>query len=49
MQSKRYQRTFGAEKVTISSNDLYPAFDDFVYNMTERIKRLEETPPELHG
>lgn len=34
----------------ISSNDLYPAFDDFVYNMTERIKEvLEETPPELHG
>ena len=42
---------FGLPKeVTISSNDLYPAFDDFVYNMTERIKEvLEETPPELHG
>ena len=38
------------KEVTISSNDLYPAFDDFVYNMTERIKEvLEETPPELHG
>lgn len=34
----------------VSSNDLYPAFDDFVYNMTERVKEvLEETPPELHG
>ena len=34
----------------ISSNDLYPAFDDFVYNMTERVREvLEETPPELHG
>ncbi|MBQ8301573.1 MAG: rod shape-determining protein, partial [Clostridia bacterium] len=34
----------------ISSNDLYPAFDDFVYNITERVKEvLEETPPELHG
>lgn len=34
----------------VSSNELYPAFDDFVYNMTERVKEvLEETPPELHG
>ncbi len=34
----------------VSSNDLYPAFDDFVYNMTERVREvLEETPPELHG
>ncbi len=34
----------------ISSNDLYPAFDDFVYNITERVREvLEETPPELHG
>ncbi len=34
----------------VSSNDLYPAFEDFVYNMTERVKEvLEETPPELHG
>lgn len=34
----------------VSSNDLYPAFDDFVYNITERVKEvLEETPPELHG
>ena len=39
-----------SERSTISSNDLYPAFDDYVYNMTERIKEaLEETPPELHG
>lgn len=34
----------------VSSNELYPAFDDFVYNMIERVKEvLEETPPELHG
>lgn len=34
----------------VSSNDLYPAFDDFVYNITERVREvLEETPPELHG
>ena len=34
----------------ISSNDLYPTFDDFVYNITERVREvLEETPPELHG
>lgn len=36
--------------VVVSSNELYPAFDDFVYNMTERVREvLEETPPELHG
>ncbi|MGN0150622.1 MAG: rod shape-determining protein [Clostridia bacterium] len=36
--------------VVISSNDLYHTFDDFVFNITERIKEvLEETPPELHG
>lgn len=34
----------------ISSNDLCGAFEDFVYNITERVKEvLEETPPELHG
>lgn len=38
------------EAVTVSSNDIYKIFDDFVYNITERIKEvLEETPPELHG
>lgn len=36
--------------VTVSSNDIYGIFDDFVYNITERIKEtLEDTPPELHG
>lgn len=36
--------------VTISSNDLYKTFDDFVFNITERVREvLEETPPELHG
>lgn len=36
--------------VTVSSDDIYEIFDDFVYNITERIQEvLEETPPELHG
>lgn len=36
--------------VVVSSNEIYHAFDDFVFNITERIKEvLEETPPELHG
>lgn len=34
----------------ISSNEICHSFDDFVFNITERIKEvLEETPPELHG
>ena len=34
----------------VSSNDLYTIFDDFVFNITERVREvLEETPPELHG
>lgn len=38
------------KSVVVSSNDLYGEFDDFVFNITERIKEvLEETPPELHG
>ena len=38
------------KSAVISSNDIYPAFDDFVYNITERVREvLEETPPELHG
>ena len=38
------------KSVMVSSNDLYNCFDDFVFNITERIKEvLEETPPELHG
>ena len=38
------------KKVTISSNDLYGIFDEFVYNVTERVREvLEETPPELQG
>lgn len=36
--------------VTVSSNDLYKIFDDYVYNITERAREvLEETPPELHA
>ena len=36
--------------ITVSSNDLYEIFDDFVYNITERAREvLEDTPPELHG
>lgn len=38
------------KSVTVSSNDLYTIFDDFVNNITERAREvLEETPPELHG
>ncbi len=38
------------KKVTVSSNDLYKIFDEFVYNITERVREvLEETPPELQG
>ena len=34
----------------ISSNELYPIFDDFVFNICERVREvLEDTPPELHG
>lgn len=36
--------------VTVSSNDIYRAFDEYVFNIIERIKEvLEATPPELHG
>lgn len=38
------------KSVTVSSNDLYGIFEDFVYNITERAREvLEETPPELHA
>ena len=38
------------KKVVVSSNDLYNIFDEFVYNITERVREvLEETPPELQG
>lgn len=38
------------KKVTVSSNDLYTIFDEFVFNITERVREvLEETPPELQG
>ena len=38
------------KKVTVSSNDLYPIFDEYVYNITERVREvLDETPPELQG
>ncbi len=36
--------------ITVSSSDICGIFDDFVYNINERIKEVfEETPPELHG
>ena len=36
--------------VMFSSDTLCHAFDDFVYNITERVREvLEETPPELHA
>ena len=38
------------EKVTVSSHELVPVFDDFVFNIVERIREVfDETPPELHG
>lgn len=38
------------KKVIVSSNDLYQIFDEFVFNITERVREvLEETPPELQG
>lgn len=38
------------KSVVISSNKLCDTFNDFVYNITERVREvLEETPPELHG
>lgn len=38
------------KKVVVSSNDLYGIFDEFVYNITERVREvLEATPPELQG
>ena len=34
----------------VSSNDLYEIFDEFVFNITERVREVfEETPPELQG
>lgn len=36
--------------VMVSSNNLYPVFDEYVFNICERVREvLEETPPELHG
>ena len=38
------------ESVTVSSNKLHPIFDEFVFNICERVHEvLEDTPPELHG
>lgn len=38
------------QSVMVSSNNLYPEFDEFVFNICERVREvLEETPPELHG
>lgn len=36
--------------VMVSSNDLCGIFEEFVYNITERVREVfEETPPELQG
>lgn len=38
------------QSMIISSDELYPIFDDFVFNICERVREvLEDTPPELHG
>ncbi len=38
------------KSVMVSSNDLYTIFDEFVFNITERVREVfEETPPELQG
>ncbi len=38
------------KSVTVSSNDLCEIFDEFVYNITERVREvLDLTPPELQG
>lgn len=36
--------------IRVSANDIYEEFEEYVYNIIERIREvLEETPPELHG
>ena len=38
------------KSVMVSSNDLYTIFEEFVHNITERVREvLDETPPELQG
>ncbi len=38
------------EKIMVTSTELVPIFDDFVFNIVERIREVfDETPPELHG
>lgn len=38
------------KSITVTSTELCTIFDDFVYNITERVREvLEETPPELHS
>lgn len=38
------------KSVIVSSNDLCDIFDEFVYNITERVREvLDDTPPELQG
>lgn len=38
------------KKITVSSNDLCGIFEEFLFNITERVREvLEETPPELQG
>lgn len=37
-------------RIEVFSNEIYHIFDDYVYNITERIKEvLEDTPPDLHS
>lgn len=38
------------KSVTVSSNDLCDIFEEFVYNVTERVREVfDDTPPELQG
>lgn len=38
------------ESVTVSGNEMCPVFDEFVFNICERVREVfEVTPPELHG
>lgn len=38
------------KKVVVSSNDMCNIFEEFVFNITERVREvLDETPPELQG
>ncbi len=38
------------QRITVTSEELVPVFDDFIFNIAERIREVfDETPPELHG